>query len=236
MFTNVLRQWRSVAAVLCIVCPLSAVAQESRQLAPGFQTLPPASRVVVAPIDVELFEMGLGGTLEPKADWTANAQKHMADALRAHATRLGMTLDALDDVKADEFAEILQLHGAVAGAIALHHYQGNMAPPTKAGRLDWSFGPILQPLRDATGARYALFTWVRDSYASAGRKAGMVIGAMFGVGLSGGIQVGYASLVDLDSGQVLWFNRLVSGSGDLREPVPAQASVVELLRNFPSAR
>ena len=68
----------------------------------------------------------------------------------------------------------------------------------------------MRPLQEKTGARYAVFIYVRDSYASAERKAAMVAMAMLGVGLTGGAQIGYASLVDLETGRVLWFNRLLA--------------------------
>jgi hypothetical protein len=80
-----------------------------------------------------------------------------------------------------------------------------------------------------------LFTWMRDSYASGERKAMMVGLALLGVGLSGGVQVGYATLVDLETGQVLWFNQLVSASGDVREEKPAADAVNSLLTGFPGA-
>ncbi|MDP1069070.1 hypothetical protein, partial [Klebsiella pneumoniae] len=83
--------------------------------------------------------------------------------------------------------------------------------------LDWSFDDALRDLQARSGADYGLFIWVRDSYASAERKLAMVGLALLGVGLTGGMQMGYASLVDLNSGKVLWFNRLARGSGDLRE-------------------
>ena len=60
--------------------------------------------------------------------------------------------------------------------------------------------------------------------------------ALFGVGLVGGAQVGYASLVDLRTGQVLWFNRLARLSGDLREPEKATETLEALLENFPAAK
>jgi hypothetical protein len=49
------------------------------------------------------------------------------------------------------------------------------------------------------------------------------------------MQVGYASLVDLNTGQILWFNRLVRGSGDLREADKATETLDALLANFPAA-
>jgi hypothetical protein len=74
---------------------------------------------------------------------------------------------------------------------------------------------------------------VRDSYASGERVAAMVVGALLGVGLSGGAQVGYASLVDLANGQIVWFNRLSRASGDLRDPERARESAEALLAGFP---
>ena len=41
----------------------------------------------------------------------------------------------------------------------------------KRGSFDWTLGPGVQVFREATGADYGLFTYVRDSYASGGRTA-----------------------------------------------------------------
>ena len=77
---------------------------------------------------------------------------------------------------------------------------------------------------------------IRDSYTSGERIATMIIMALLGVGLGGGVQVGYASLVDLNTGRVLWFNQLVRVSGDLREPAKAVETLEALLANFPPAK
>ena len=91
-----------------------------------------------------------------------------------------------------------------ARAIAQHHFGPSFfALPTKEGKLDWSLGEAVRPIQEKTGANYALFTWVRDSYASPERKATMVALALLGVVIPGGIQVGYASLVELGSGRIL---------------------------------
>lgn len=213
----------------------SATAQNARNLAPGFDGLDATARVVIAPIDVELFLLGAGGVPEPKADWTEAAQRHMKAALHQRAESLGLMSSDLAADKADEMSELLNLQAAVARSIAIHH-EGPLKLPTKEGKLDWSFGDTFRPLREASGARYALFTWVRDSYASAERVAMMVGLALFGVAAQGGAQIGYATLVDLDSGRVLWFNQLRRASGDLREAGKAAESVNALLAGFPSVR
>jgi hypothetical protein len=223
---------RAWLLALLLLAALGVQAQDKRQLAPGFSGLPADAQVVITPIDVELFSISAGGVLEPKADWTEAAQRHMKAALHQRALALGRRSVELGDAQADSLAELLSLHAAVAQSIAIHH-NGALKLPTKEDRLDWSFGTALQPLQQATGARYALFTWVRDSYASPERVAMMIGLALLGVGVGGGMQVGYASLVDLETGQVLWFNQLLRGFGDLRDGAKAAESVNALLSGFP---
>ena len=64
----------------------------------------------------------------------------------------------------------------------------------------------------------------------------MVALALLGVGISGGAQIGYASLVDLKTGQVVWFNNLARGYGDLRDEKSALETVEALLKGFPAAK
>jgi hypothetical protein len=228
-----MRRWLT-AAILVVCVPAIAWAQ-SKNLAPGFSTLPKDASVAIMPVDIELFSISAGGVLEPKADWTEAASGHFNQAVRSRKEKLGLRAVDVSESAADELAEVNSLHAAVAQAIAMHHF-GPLGLPTKDGKLDWSLSDAVAPVKKATGARYALFSWVRDSYASAERKAAMIGMALLGIGISGGIQVGYASLVDLESGQVVWFNRLARASGDLREAESAAETVNALLSEFPVAQ
>jgi len=224
-----------LCAVLWLVA-VSAIAQD-RQRAPGFEQRPAASKLVVVPADMELFSISAGGVQEPRADWTEAAQGHFRTALLARRQLLGTNMQELQEREMDEFSQLNALHGAVAEAVFLHHmWAGSLKLPTKNDVLDWSLGDAVAPLRAKTGADYALFFWIRDSYASAERKAAMVAMALLGVGLAGGAQVGYASLVDLKDGRVVWFNHLLRGTGDLREAKPAEETVDALLKGFPVAK
>lgn len=211
-------------------------AQSSMNLAEGFRGLPRGARVVLMPVDMELFSISAGGVREPRADWTDAASGFFRKALLIKKEKLDIRTVELNEDDADEMGEINRLHAAVASAIALHHFNSALNLPTKAGKLDWSLGEAVQAIKGKTGADYALFNWVRDSYASDERKAAMVVMALFGVGLAGGFQVGYSSLVDLNTGRVLWFNRLIRGSGDLREAKSAEETLDALMENFPTAR
>ncbi len=208
---------------------------QSQNLAPGFSALPKGAKVVIMPTDIELFEISGGGVAEPKADWTEAASRYVLADLEKKEQALGLQTTELTEAQADETAELNSLHGAVARAIDLHHF-GPLKLPTKEGKLDWSLGKAAQRIKVMTGADYALFSWVRDSYASSARKAMMVGLAMFGIVSGGSTQVGYASLVDLNSGRVVWFNRLFRGTGDLREAQAAAETVDTLLKDFPAAR
>ena len=46
----------------------------------------------------------------------------------------------------------------------------------------------------------------------------------------------FLAVLDLNSGQVVWFNRLMRTSGDLREPEPAAETVEALLSAFPASQ
>lgn len=207
------------ALVLLLLLPVSAAAQTN--LAEDFQGLRPGATVAIMPVDIELFEISAGGVVEPRADWTALAIRHVNDGLRA---RRGAWKEFAHDAD-PALAEALRLHRAVSQAVLAHHF-GSLKLPSKAGRLDWSLGPDVAPLRERTGADYALFTWIRDTYASDARK-------IFGLGLGGGVQSAHASLVDLHTGRIVWFNKLRRLSGDLRESEPAHESVDALFTGLP---
>ncbi len=236
MSQSITRALLRVTCVLALLLTAQAFAQSSKNLAPGFTKRSANSKLVIVPVDVELFSLSAGGVPEPKADWTEAAGKHFRTALENQKALLGANLQDLAEKDLDELSDINALHGAVAQSVFLHHMLDTIKLPTKNGALDWSMGDSVKPLKDKTGADYALFTWIRDSYASAERKAAMVAMALLGVGLTGGAQIGYASLVDLNTGRVVWFNVLRRASGDLREAGPAAETVQTLLAGFPAAK
>jgi len=220
------------AAVLALA---AAAAGAQSNLAEGFKAVPRDARIVLMPIDLELFSVSGGGIFEPRADWTDAANKYLRAALLEKKKSLGAVSIELDEQDADDFAEVNALHAAIAQAIAFHHFgPSNLRLPTKDGKLDWSMGDAIAPIKKKTSGNYALFTWMRDSYASGERIAAVIVMAIFGIGIHpGGMQIGYASLVDLDTGQIVWFNRLSRGTGDLREAEKAAETLNALLANFP---
>ena len=224
----------AVAALLLAAGAAQAqVVSETPKLAPGFSTRPAASRLVIIPADLELYSISAGGVVEPRADWTEQAQKNLAQALLRDIGRLGSNISRIPPAQMDELSDVAALHRAVAGAISIHHF-GNLKLPTKSDRLDWSLGAeAVAPLKAKTGADYALFSYIRDTYASSERKMAMLGMALMGAYMPGGEQRGYASLVDLNTGRVVWFSGLDRSWGDLRDGGAATETVDALLKGFP---
>jgi hypothetical protein len=200
--------------------------------------LPQNARVLLMPLDVQLFELTTGGLQEPKADWTAAAESHVDKALENFLAQKKDTVvryepPADNPEKARMNEQLMKLHEAVGNAIMIHTYFAGFQLPTKKEAFDWSLGDGIQRINERYGAHAALFIFIRDSYASPGRKAAMVLGALAGISITGGFQTGFASLVDLQTGDVLWFGRLFRQTGDLRTPEPAYEAVSQLLFGIP---
>ena len=216
----------------CAVPSTALLREEKGERVPG------TARVIVMPLDIELSELTVGGLREPKADWTEQGRQHVAAALehvlqskRALVVPYQPPANSRDDEVRDD--QLLKLHDAVGGAILVHKYVPILALPTKAERFDWTLGASVRDLQARSGADYALFVFFRDSYASPGRVALMVSGLFLGVSVPGGMQVGFASLVDLRTGNIVWFNRLLDPAGDLRTSKPAARAVESLLVKVP---
>jgi hypothetical protein len=152
-------------------------------------------------------------------------------------------------VSPDSVAELERLHNAVGSSIALHKFMGYDLP-TKRGRgLDYTLGEEAVKLGRATGYDYALFLHAEDSIADTGRVALQVLGiagcfvGFCAPNIGGGGQSAYASLVDLRTGEVVWFNVLQAGTqvagikmGDLRKPEGAAQLVDRLLNRMKPGR
>jgi hypothetical protein len=189
------------------------------------------------PVDIELSALTAGGVKEVRADWTRTAKNLVSDAIRRqlaqHDDRLVAYTAPRDPEEQQAHIQIVKLHGLVGQTIMRYSLLPAAVPPTKKDVFEWSLGKDVVGLRQTSGADYALFVYIRDSYATAGRKALMVTSALLGASVAGGSQVGFCTLVDLRDGSVVWFNRIASQTGDLRTEAPAYSAVAELMADIP---
>lgn len=223
-----------------LAASLAACATESYTATSALRRDARQPRILMMPPDVELAEMDAGGDLMINALWTQQAGTFLNQAVKARldglkAQYVEFQPPADDTAEAESLHQIQQLHGAVGTTIRVYHFDKNNRLPTKGGRFDWSLGPQAQALGQHADADYALFLYVRDSYSTPGRMALRVAAAaLAGVDIQGGVQLGHASLVDLKTGQVVWFNALHQrDKGDLRNATDTRETVALLLDNLP---
>ena len=233
--------YRYTTSIILLSVLLSGCVAKTYQLSPTLVQRDKSREILLMPMDVELSLLTAGGILEPQAEWTAKAQKNLEAAIEQEVEQSDIALLNYREtghvtMATDEEQyrlQLMKLHEVVGYSILLHHYNTPFALPGKQGGFDWGLGQEAQFLKEKYGADYALFVFVRDSYTSSGRMVVLLIGAALGVGIPGGSQVGFASLVDLETGDIVWFNRLISNTGDLRTLEAAAESVKQLLANLP---
>ncbi len=222
-------------ALLFLCVPLCACDAASPRLATttAITWSGPAKRILLVTPDIELSELTAGGAKAPRADWTGTAIDLTRRTIRGTLETRGVTLAETDTTAGAHESQLVKLNSAVGNAILLHLYYSPIKLPQKGDALDWTLGPGASLLRDKYTSDYALFVHVRDTYSSRGRQALMGAAALLLVPVPGGFQSGFASLVDLRTGQIVWFNRLLSVNGDLRSESDARDTVGELLKGLP---
>ena len=194
-------------------------------------------RIVLMPPDIKYYLLTTGGIPEPHAEWTAAAETNFRMAIEDYARQIGADLTVVDpDNMGETHFEYERLHSAV-GLTILNHQFGMWTLPSKGNGevFDWSLGPGTRALAEEHDADYGLFVFYRDYQASGGRVAFAILAAATGMGVNTGSEGGFASLVDLRTGDVVWFNVVGVGAGELRDPDGAAAAVDELFSDIPTA-
>lgn len=193
---------------------------------------------------VSVGAQSTGGMFEPNADWTEKARRNIDAALSARQAALGNKVVVAPESYGEDARRVQEysnLFAAVSQAVIQYQFfEGNRLPTkkrdNKAGVFDWSLGEGVRNLPGAKDADYALFIFNKDAYGSTGRKL-LQVAAMLvpRVAIKSGEHAGYAGLVDLKTGDLLWLNADAAMGGDVREPEGAQKRVGQLLEEFPGS-
>jgi hypothetical protein len=226
----------AILAVLLVCAPLAA--QEKTGIKTGFALRPGTARIILMRPTILVGAQSTGGMNEPNADWTRQARENIALALRQAQSNVGNAVADYDEGASGEgplATEYGQLFGALAeSVIEYQFFPGNRLPTKKRkDSFEWSIGADLGKLRSLADADYALFITTRDEYGSTGRKVLQVMAAMGGVGIASGYHAGYAGLVDLRTGELVWLNADRQMGGDVRTAEGATKRVGQLLEGFP---
>jgi hypothetical protein len=226
-----------LAAALAFAMP--AIAQEKTGSKPGFTLQPGTARIVLMRPSIRVGSQSTGGMFEPRAGWTSDARGHIESALKDFQARLGNEVVAYDEGVGGDAALVAQygnLFGAVASSVIEYQFfKGNRLPTKKKNKkeFDWGVGPGIANLAALQGADYALFINTHDAYGSTGRKALQIVGLLAGVPVTSGEHHGFAGLIDLRTGELVWLNADRRMGGDVRTADGAVKRVRQLLEGFP---
>jgi hypothetical protein len=223
-----------VVSLLLLVLAGCTVSNQRLASPANFSQPPSDSKFALVQPDVSLGLLGAVGYVEPRKDWSDAARANLIMALSNELTRRGhaATTISFDAEGNDRIIQILHLNEAVGQSIQTFSY-GLYSLPTKKG-FDWTLGEGARAVRDQHGADFALFINAKGSYASSGRVATMIGAALLGVSVPLGGQTVQASLVELSTGRIVWYNLAVAGpNADMREAAGANALVASLMEKAP---
>lgn len=234
--TNALWRGAFIAATLALSVP--AAAQEKTGTRPGFVLKPGTVRIVLMRPAIRVGAQSTGGMFEPNADWTSQAREYIGAALKEAQGTLGNQVIAYDEGTTGEgtlATQYTNLFGALSDSVIEYQFFRGNRLPTKVRKntFDWGIGSEVGKLQSLQGADYALIINTADAYGSTGRKVLQVFAAMGGIGVTSGEHKGYAGLIDLKTGDLVWLNADRQMGGDVRTPEGAQKRVRQLLEGFP---
>ncbi len=196
--------------------------------------------VLLMPMDVEMYRTKVG-TADLRADWIETATANFTNSITTHLEGTGETVKSFEDYEGSmgDVSQLLLLQQHVADAMTTHVvpvFPGSFAGvlPHKDGkeRLTYNLGDGVQALRSSTGADYAAFLTNRSAVESTGSA---IFKLALGVNTTE-FKGTYITLVDLQSGEVVWLNAKTSGgilSSDPRNPENATKVINQIMDKGP---
>jgi len=191
-------------------------------------------KIILFEPDVELQRVLASGRTETRADWSENAKtetKNWVSEFLAEGNVSFSEFSIPEDESGNSMRQLMALHSAVGVSI----FQNMRLPlPTKKKEgFKWTIGKGITSIAEATDADYGMFVYYRRGYASGGRVATAIVAAYFGAAIAAGYQIGFVTLVDLKTGEFVWFQPTMHAYGDIRDEDDAQYTVASLIKGFP---
>jgi hypothetical protein len=202
----------------------------------GKSALP--QKVLLLPPDIRVNEVSAGGVVEKVDAWSEQAQDNLVRALDAYLKANPLfdpvPAPALQEPAKSTVEQHTALYDLVAGSALRYGRSTDPAWVHKSKEFDYTLGPGLKFLAEETGAHAALFVIGQDYVATEGRKVARVVGALFGVALAPSPTFVSAGVVDLETGNLLWFTYDFGVDRfDLRRPADVDQVIGDLFKEYP---
>ena len=191
-------------------------------------------QILLMPVDIEICELTIAGMCEPSASWTQSSKENIIISFEEILnTRNAILKKYNKNQQNDEIIQLIKLHTQIGQEIINNEY-GIFELPTKK-EFNWTLGKKVKLLKQKNNSDYAIFIFFRDQYSSTERVIYNIITAVLFPGIIpiGGSQIAFASLVDLNNGEITWFNGYYRSFGDVRDLENARNTVNKLFEEFP---
>lgn len=229
----------SEAAAPAATEPAAVAPAEPVTPAPAPAATTPA-RVVLLPVEFSVYQQGMGSG-ELVADWTEAARANLGEAATSVLReRAGLQLVPMPVLGTEE-QQALREHVALFKlVVSSAHSMPGGAWDARRADFDRRFGEGLRFLRERSGADYAVLIDGAQLKQSGGSIFAQIALAALGVGMPGGGTYLTASLIDLQAGEIKWFNAKmgaevlgVTGS-DIRQLDEAKVTLRKLFEPYPT--
>ncbi len=201
----------------------------------------PLQRVALLPLDVDVYEMSAGGVREEVPEWSAAAETNIRAALLISRDRSGgcCVTERVDSSRltAQERA-LLEEHLTLYRTVVFNAMLYGASWANKKDRFDYTLGDGLQFLKTRYGVDAGLIVIGHDVVSTSGRKTTAAVGALFGIAVPLGHSLLIGGLVDFESGDLLWLNRVIDAGGttDLRDADSSLKLAGELVQGYPGLK
>jgi PBP1b-binding outer membrane lipoprotein LpoB len=234
VFGEALKMKKLAVILLSSMCLIGCTTTNTRLATETTQRPAVGSKLAIVEPEVSLGVLNAVGMKEPREDWNKQALENLSAEISAAVAAKNLSTVPLnaDQIQSRRLTQLLQLNDVVGQSIQAFSY-GPIKLPTKPG-FEWTLGSGVSDLQSVSGADYALFVNANGTYAS-GARVGMAIGmALVGASVPLGSQTVQLSLVDLKTGNIVWYNNVLAGPGaDMRSRAGAKSLVEGLLKDIP---
>ncbi len=241
---------KHILAIILLMFALGACATSAPLMAKDFTEPRKSVTVLVMDPDVKMNFLTTSGP-ELRVDWSETAEANLMTGLERALKSSGDTLLAHTSEKdmSEDAKQVMLLNAAVTETMKYHVglTGSNVVPvalPHKVDApFDYSLGQSVQEMSDGYEADYALFMTANSQFQSSGVIfRNLLIAAATGA-MSGGAYVSmpanqsyngvFVTLVDLETGQIVWANG--KPNGDPRDPEAAKTIIADIMENSPLA-
>lgn len=210
------------------------------------------NKIILMPLDVGLYEKTPALGIKLNEEWTQNAKDNLKIHLKTKFDHPVLNLEFIEPNQAasDQYLnQYAKLYDAVLSSIFAHEFGNYRLPAKNNPDVVWTLGSVSDQESLLSQYDYALFIRIHDTYSDAASifthtlanvallATAAAVGSPFHVGVPViGEQNAYTSLVDLKTGNIVWFDWMSSISGDLRTEDEAIRTVRAMYGRLPYNR